>query len=152
MKILCFSADFRGCVVRQYSVLMPSFGLSGKGADVERKLEFTAEPWLLVFGASSVLHKQGRKSLKDLKMKTMFIHFSLGTLRNYCFAKVCSKSMTCFVWKQIMIDLMDYPGIISSKLLSFRKRHFFQQAFKVSLSASHPTEVGLLQAQNLEKL
>ena len=27
----------------QYSVLMPSFGLSGKGADVERKLEFTED-------------------------------------------------------------------------------------------------------------
>lgn len=27
----------------QYSVLMPSFGLSGKSADVERKLEFTAD-------------------------------------------------------------------------------------------------------------
>lgn len=34
----------------QYSVLMPSFGLSGKSADVERKLEFTAESELQNIG------------------------------------------------------------------------------------------------------
>ncbi len=34
----------------QYSVLMPSFGLSGKSADVERKLEFTAEAELQNIG------------------------------------------------------------------------------------------------------
>lgn len=48
----------------QYSVLMPSFGLSGKGADVERKLEFTAETWLnLVPGTVKMLFLKSMLSL-----------------------------------------------------------------------------------------